>query len=146
MRHTAASWADDTDGTMLAESPFSPTLLSSSPWAWWVFIALVAVGAIAIPVLAWALRRRLPLAQRVPIPLEAVVFGTSQKARRSPRHAVLQHRLLMATAFVAVLALFALPGMLALHRLGVRGLQGTIALVVPTLLVALHARQRNVTR
>ncbi len=146
LRHTAASWADGTDGTMLAESPFSSFLLSSSLLAWWVFVTLILASAAAIPLVAWGLRRRLPPSRRVPIPLEAVVFGSSQKARRSPRHAILQHRTLMTTSFVAVLALFLLPGLVALRGLGVPGLQVAIGLVVPTLLVALHAHQRNAVR
>ena len=141
LRHTAASWADGTDGTMLAESPFI-----SSPLAWLVFVTLVVASAAAIPCLAWVVRRQLPLARRVPIPLEPIVFGFSPKARRSPRHAVLQHRSLMATAFIAVLALFLLPGIAAVRGLGVVGLQAAIGLVLPTLLVVLHARQRNALR
>ena len=141
MRHTAASTADGTDGTMLAESPFSSSLL-----AWSVFVVLVVVSAAAIPFVAWLLQRRLPLARRVPIPLEAVVFGISEQARRSPRHAVLQHRTLLTTAFIAVLAIFLLPGIAALRGLGVPGLQVAIGLVLPTLLIALHARQRNAVR
>ena len=128
---------------MLAESPFSSSPLSSTALAWFVFVASVALSAGAIPLVAWALRRRLPSARRRPIPLEAVVFGVSPKTRRSSRHAILQHRLLMTRGLVAVLALFLLPGIIALRGLGVAGLQVAVALVVPTLLVALHARRRN---
>lgn len=144
MRHTAAFWADGTDGMMLAESLSNSG--SSSLLAWLVFVALVVASTAAIPLGAWVLRRRLPPAQRDSIPLDPVVFGVSQKIRRSPRHAVLQHRTLMMTASIAVLTLFLLPGILAIRELGVSGLQVAISLVLPTLLVALHARQRNVMR
>jgi hypothetical protein len=129
---------------MLAESlsmSGSSTLL-----AWLVFVALVVASAAAIPLGAWVLRRRLPLARRDSIPLEPVVFGISAKTRRSPRHAVLQHRTLMTTTLIAVLTLFLLPGIIAIRGLGVSGLQVAIGLVLPTLLVALHARQRNGVR
>jgi NADH:ubiquinone oxidoreductase subunit 3 (subunit A) len=129
---------------MLAES-LSISGSSSLP-AWLVFVALVVASAAAIPLGAWVLGRRLPPAKRASISLEPVVFGISQKSRRSPRHAVLLHRTLMTMAFVAVLTLFLLPGIVAIRELGVSGLQVAIGLVLPTLLVALHARQRNAAR
>ena len=49
----------------------------------------------------------------------------------------------MTTGFIAVLALLVVCGITALRGLGVSGLQVAIGLVLPTLLVALHARQRN---
>jgi len=119
---------------------------SYSLLAWSVFVVLVVASAAAIPLAAWMLRRRLPPAQRVSIPLEPVVFGISPKSRRSPRHAVLQHRTLMTTTVIAVLSLFLLPGILAIRALGVSGLQVAIGLVLPTLLVALHARARKAVR
>jgi NADH:ubiquinone oxidoreductase subunit 3 (subunit A) len=129
---------------MLAESLVLSD--SSSLLAWLVFVVLVIGSAAAIPLCAWLLRRRLPLSRRASIPLEPVVFGSSPKSLRSPRHAVLQHRALMATTFVAVLAVFLLPGIIAIRGLGVAGLQVAIGFVLPTLLVALHARQRNAVR
>jgi hypothetical protein len=129
---------------MLAESLVLSD--SSSMLAWLVFVALVIASAAAIPSCAWILRRRLPLARRASIPLEPVVFGSSPKSLRSPRHAVLQHRRLMTTTFVAVLTVFLLPGIIAIRALGVAGLQVAIGLVLPTLLVALHARQRDTVR
>jgi hypothetical protein len=144
MRYNAASWADGTDGTMLAESLL---LSDSSPLlAWLFFVALIVASAAAIPLAAWFLRRRVPELQRGSIPLEPVAFGSSPKSQRSPRHAALQHRTLMTTAFIAVLTLFLLPGIVAIRVLGASGLQVAFALVLPTLLVALHARQRNAVR
>ncbi len=146
-RHTAASWADGTDGTMLAESlSMSVPAASSSVHVWWIFVVLVVGTLGAIPFAAWIVRRGLPVERRVAVRVEPVVFGTSQKTRRSPRHAVLQHRSLVLSIFAAVLVLFLLPGIVALRVLGVPGLQVAISLVVPTLMVALHARQRNATR
>lgn len=139
--HTATAWADGTDGTMLAESLSLSNF--SSLTAWLFFIVLLMASAAAVPLIAWFLRRRLPAPRRVSIPLEPVAFGSSPKSQRSPRHAVLQHRTLMTAAFIAVLALFLLPGIVAIRVLGVPGLQVAIALVLPTILVALHARQRN---
>jgi hypothetical protein len=136
---------------MLAESlssaPAVPASTASAVvLAWLVFLALVVTSASAIPLLAWILRRRLPIAQRDRVAIEGVIFGTSQKARQSPRHAVLQHRTILATAFIATLALLLVPGIAALRGLGSSGLQVAIGLVVPTLLVALHARQRDPVR
>ena len=119
---------------------------SSSLLAWLVFVALVVASAAVIPLAAWVLRRGLPPTRRDSIPLEPVRFGISQKTRRSPRHAVLLHRTLLTTALIAVLGCFLLPGIVAIRGLGVSGLQVTIGLVLPTLLVALHARQRTVVR
>ncbi len=129
---------------MLAES--LSRSVSSAALGWLVFVVLIVTSAAVVPLAAWLLRRRLPLARRAPIPLQAVVFGTSQQARRSPRHAVLPHRTLVMAVLVAVLALFLLPGIVALRELGVAGLQTAIALVLPTLLVVLHARRRNESR
>ena len=115
-------------------------------WAWLVFTALLVAASSAVPFLARCLRRRLPAVRRAPIPLEPVVFGHSPKARRSPRHAVRPHRTVMTTGFIAVLSLVVLTGIAALQTLGVAGLQVAIGLALPTLLVALHARQRNLQR
>jgi len=124
---------------MLAES-----LLSDSVMAWLVFVALLLVSVGAIPLLARALRRRLPVDRRQPISLEPVSYGDSPKARRSPRQAIRAHRTLMMTLHMALLALVVLPGLAALRSLGLTGLQVAIAFVLPALLVAFHARRRNI--
>lgn len=126
---------------MLAEAPVIFPLS-----AWLVFVVFLMASAAVVPLGAWLLRRGLPPECRVPIRLDPVVFGTSQKALRSPRQAVLQHRTLMTAVFVAVLVVCLLPGMVALRRLGIPGLQVAIGLVLPTLLVALHAHQRGEVR
>lgn len=131
---------------MLADSLSSTSQVSQSAPGWLVFAVLLATATAVIPCLAWALRRRLPVAARNPILLEPVDFGRSQLARRSPRHAVLLHRTLMLAAFIAVLAVVLLPAVAGLRARGAAGLELAIALVFPTLLVALHARQREARR
>jgi len=78
--------------------------------------------------------------------LEPVDFGTSQKSLHSPRHALLQHRTLITTSVVCLLALLVLPELAALRTLGLSALQTTIGLVLPTFVVVLHARQRDSSR
>lgn len=128
---------------MLAESP---VFLVSASLAWLVFVALFAIAVSAIPLVVWLVRCRLPQARRESISLEAVRFGASERARRSPRHAVLQHRSLIAALLLAVLVIFLLPGIVAMRALGVAGLQVAVAFVLPTFLVMLHARQRSLAR
>jgi len=134
---------------MLAESLSLSALsaeISESVLAWVVFVALAGACAAVIPVLTWFLRRQLPEARRAPIRLDPVAFGASQKSLHSPRHAVVQHRTLITTVLVAVLALLVLPGLGALRSLGLSAIQVAIGLVLPTFVVALHARQRDSTR
>jgi len=134
---------------MLAESlslSALPAAISESALAWLAFVALAGASAAALPLLAWFLRRQLPAAQRTQRRLEPVTFGRSPKSLHSPRHSVLQHRTLMTTVLVCVLAVLVLPGLIALRSLGVSALQVAIGLVLPTFVVALHARQRDSTR
>jgi hypothetical protein len=135
---------------MLAESLSFPFAFSAeiaeTAFAWLVFVAFAGATAVAVPLLAWFLRRRLPEARRIRAPLDPVVFGASQKSLHSPRHAVLQHRTLMTMVLVCLLALLVLPALGALQTLGPSALQVAIGLVLPTFVVALHARQRDSTR
>ncbi len=73
------------------------------------------------------------------------ILGVTQTAVYAARNE-LQHRSLVLSALAAVLVLFLLPGIVALRGLGLHGLQVAIGLVVPTLMVVLHARQRNAPR
>ncbi|HEB89522.1 MAG TPA: hypothetical protein ENI85_08140 [Deltaproteobacteria bacterium] len=142
--------------SMLAESLSSATSL-----AWLVFSAGILWMALMVPTLAWILRRRLPSERLRSFPagdasgsdsrngriaLDPVRFGNSPRARRSPRHAVQQHRMLLAGVFSTLLALVALPGLVALRSLGPSALQKGMIFVLPTLLVVLHARRRAMTR
>jgi hypothetical protein len=136
---------------MLAESlssasTLTPTVAPAGVRAWLVLVLLVVASALALPLLAAILRRRLPRSPRDAEPLEPVAFGRSPKSRRSPRHAVSLHRTLMTTGFLAVLSLVVLTGVAALGSLGAAGFQIAIGLALPTLLVALHARQRSLRR
>jgi hypothetical protein len=144
---------------MLAESlssPISPIYpvafsaesagIAETAFAWLVFVVVAGATAAALPLLAWFLRRRLPEARRVRAPLEPVAFGDSQKSLHSPRHAVLQHRTLMTMALVCLLVVWVLPALGALRTIGLSALQVAIGLVLPTFVVALHARQRDRAR
>jgi hypothetical protein len=126
---------------MLAES-----LFSDSAMAWLVFVVLVLTSVGAIPVAARSLRRQLPPARRQPIVLEPVSHGNSPRVRPSPRHAIRAHRTLLMTFLVALLAVVLWPGLASLRSGGVAGLEVAIAFVLPTLLVAFHARRRNILR
>ena len=133
-----------------AAAPFSapPAALAETAGAevviaWLLLVTIVLLAAAAVPWAAAGLRRGLPGARREPIPLEPVAFGDSPFARRSPRHAVRLHRTVVTSGFVAVLSLVVLTGIAALRTLGAPGLQVAVALVLPVLLVALHARQRS---
>jgi len=123
---------------MLAES-----FVSDSVMAWLVFVALLLASGGAIAILARVLRRRLPAERRELIFLEPVSYGDSPRTRRSPRHAIRAHRTLVMTLHMALLALVLLPGLAALRSLGVAGLEVAILFVLPALLVAFHARRRN---
>lgn len=147
---------DLADGTrmarMLAESLPSmienvdPAVATFPPLGWLVLLILIVGSAAATPVFVWLIRRQLPASRRRPIDLEPVAFGSSPKSLRSPRQAVLQHRTLVTTALVCVLAILVLPGVSVIRTLGLSALQVSIGLVLPTFVVALHARQRNSSR
>ena len=131
---------------MLAESLSLFTEISEAALAWSAFVVLSGACAAVLPTMAWLLRRRLPAARSSPVALPQVSFGSTQKSLHSPRHAVLQHRTLMTTVLVCVLAVLVLPGLSALRSLGISVLQVGIGLVLPAFVVALHARQRDSTR
>lgn len=104
-----------------------------------LFLLVVLAMLAAMPLLAASLRRSLPARHSAPVPVEEVEFGVSQKTRRSPRHAVLLHRGLLSAYFMGVVALALVPGALALRAMGVGVVQTALWLVLPTLLVTLHA-------
>ena len=115
-------------------------------FAWLVFCLLLVSGVAAMPVLARLVGRALPERSRGRLTLPPVRFGDSQKTQRSPRHAVLLHRVLLSTLVTCVLAMLLIPGITALPSLGVEGLQVALALVVPGVFVMLHARRRGPRR
>ena len=114
--------------------------------AWLTFVALGGLCFLAIPFVVWLIRRQLPETRRAKVRLEPVTFGGSPKSLHSQRHVVRQHRTLMTAVLISVLALLILPGLVALRSLGVSALQVAIGFVLPTLVVALHARQRESSR
>ena len=93
----------------------------------------------AMPLAAEGLRRALPARRAEILPVAEIEFGASQKARRSPRHAVLLHRGLLGAFFMALLALALLPAAVSLRSVGVGVVQTALWLVLPTLLVVVHA-------
>ncbi len=111
--------------------------------AWLCFLGLLGLALVAIPVAAWLVRRGLPAEARRPVVVEPIAFGHSPRAQRSPRQPVRMHRTLLATAFLALPALVLLLGAGSLHRAGIEAAEGALALVLPSLLVTLHARRRS---
>lgn len=111
--------------------------------AWLCFFGLLAGALVAIPALAWVVRLGLPARARTRAPVEPIPFGQSPRAQRSPRQPVRMHRTLLATALLTLPALLLLLGVGALRREGIAGLEGALALVLPSLLVTLHARRRS---
>ena len=116
---------------------------SVSAAGWFVFVGLVLGVALARPAIARLVRRGLPRARRGRFEVEPVAFGLSPEPIRSPRHAVLQHRSLLTALFTALLGMLLVPGMAALRSVGVGGLTTAFFLVLPVLLVMLHARRRS---
>jgi hypothetical protein len=108
-----------------------------------LFFLAVLIGLLLVPLLAMLLRRSLPVRPGREVTVEPIVFGGSQKARRSPRHAVLLHRGLMGSLFMALIALSLVPAAAALRELGTALVPAALAFALPTLLVTLHARRRS---
>ncbi len=110
---------------------------------WLCFLGLLGLAVAAIPLAASAIRRGLPAAQRRPLMVEPIAFGHSPRAQGSPRQPVRMHRTLLAAAFLALPSLLLLLGAPAFRSRGVAALEGALALVLPCLLVTLHARRRS---
>jgi hypothetical protein len=111
--------------------------------AWLCFLALLTLALVAIPAAAWCVRRGLPATARTRAPVEPITFGQSPRTQRSPRQPVRMYRTLLATALLTLPALLLLLGVGALRRDGIASLEGALALVLPGLLVTLHARRRS---
>ena len=113
---------------------------------WLVFLALAAVSVGLAPALAGALGRALPRragSRHGESPSDSLEAGIAPHSRRSPRHAVRRHRGLVGSFFLALIALFLLIVLGALGELGLSVIPATVAFVLPTLLVILHARRRS---
>jgi hypothetical protein len=111
--------------------------------AWLCFVGLLALALVAIPVAAALVRLGLPKSRRVPLSVEPIAFGHSPLAQRSPRQPVRHHRTLLATALLALPALLLLLGVEAIRSEGVAAVRSALALLLPALLVTLHARRRS---
>lgn len=133
---------------MVAESPsleisVRAVSVDASAFGWVVFVLLIGIAVLGVPMAAALVRRGLPARARAKAKVDPMHFGSSQKVRRSPRHAVLLHRSLIVTLFIALVVFLLIPGVLAIRDLGVSAIQVGLALVLPTLLVTLHARRRG---
>ena len=124
---------------MLAQSDVAST-------GWLAFVALIVTSAATIPLAAALLRGRIPDRRSAPRRVPPIRFGQSPRARRSPRHAVARHRSFLASTFVTGIGLVLLVFVAALQVLELSGLLVAIAFVVPTLVVSLHSRRRDLGR
>ncbi len=113
---------------------------------WLAFATLLLVVALIAPLLAMALRAQLPATRPPPRVLPPIRFGHSPRARRSPRHAVREHRRFVSGTVLAGVGLVLMGFIAALVRLDLRALLVAIAFVVPTLLVSLQSRGRDLRR
>ena len=133
---------------MVAESPsleisVGAASVDASAVGWVVFVLLIGIAVLGVPLAAALIRRGLPARARAKVAVAPMSFGSSQQVRRSPRHAVLLHRSLIVTLFIALVVFLLIPGVLAIRALGVSAIQTGLALVLPTLLVTLHARRQE---
>ncbi len=125
-------------------SPVAPPAPSGEvALAWLCFLGLLGLALCTIPAAAWLVRRGLPAQARRPIVVEPIAFGHSPRAQRSPRQGVRLHRTLLASALLALPALVLLLGAGTLRRAGLDAVPAALALVLPSLLVTLHARRRS---
>jgi hypothetical protein len=111
--------------------------------AWLCFVGLLGLALVAIPAVAAVVRRGLPDRRRARRTVEPIAFGHSPLAQRSPRQPVRHHRTLLATALLALPALLLLVGVEAIRGEGVSAVRSALALLLPALLVTLHARRRS---
>lgn len=111
---------------------------------WLVFVALVMAGASVLPFFAFLLRRQLPDRRRHRRDVPPLRLGQSPKTRRSPRHAVAAHRTFLTGTSMTAISLVLIPFVGALAILDVFGLLVAIAFVLPSLVVAVHSRRRDV--
>lgn len=123
-------------------APPAPTAEIALAWAG--FVGLLALALVAIPASAALVRRLRPRPRRPRILLESFAYAFSARAQRSPRQPVRMHRTLLATALLALPALLVLLGVGVVRSDGLAAVEGALALVLPILLVTLHARRRSV--
>ena len=124
---------------MLAPSDVAST-------GWLAFVALIVTSAALGPLAAVLLRRRIPERRSRPRQIPPIRLGQSRRARRSPRHAVARHRSFLTSTFVTSIGLVLLAFVAARQVLDLAGLLIAIVFVVPTLVVSLHSRRRDLRR
>jgi hypothetical protein len=121
----------------------SPPSLAGLAIGWLLLLFMLASASVWPAVVALILRRRLPPDPRLETVLDPVAFGHSPRVLRAPRHAVSSHRSLVTSVCVIGLGLVLMAWAAASRSLGSGGLVVAILFVLPTLLVALHARRRT---
>ena len=122
----------------------APTEVASTGWL--AFVALIVTSAAIGPMAAAMLRWRIPERRSTPRQIPPIRLGLSRRASRSPRHAVARHRSFLASTFVTSIGLVLLAFAAARQVLDLSGLLVAIAFVVPTLVVSLHSRRRDLGR
>jgi len=130
----------DALGTLGAPVAGTPSLAGLAI-GWLLLLFILASASVWPALLAAILRRRLPPDPRLETALEPVAFGHSPRVLRAPRHAVSLHRSLVTSVCVIGLGLVLIAWAAASRSLGLGGLVVAILFVLPTLLVALHARR-----
>jgi len=133
--------ADSSTASATSTLSASPSLAGLAI-GWLVLLLLVAFASGWPALVAAILRRRLPPDPRLETTLEPVAFGHSPQVLRAPRHAVSPHRSLVTSVCVIGLGLVLMSWAAAARALGSGGLIVAFLFVLPTLLVALHARRR----
>ena len=120
---------------------------AEADWMGWVvFVGLVLSAASFVPLVTWVLRRRLPDRRRAIRRLPPLRLGRSERTRRSPRQAVGAHRTFLTGTMMTGISLMLIPFASALGELNRTGLLVAIAFVVPSLVVAVHSRRRDLGR
>jgi hypothetical protein len=138
-----ASQIANTVESGLAAASSAPALSGDVALAWLCFVALLALALVAIPAVAALVRLGLSGNGRSLRSVEPIAFGHSPHAQRSPRQPVRLHRTLLATVLLALPALLLLLGVGVIRDDGVAAVRNALALVLPMLVVTLHARRRS---
>lgn len=152
---STGSAASATLSEVASNPPMGAGLAAPDPTAfgWLLLVAGALISAGLLPMLASALRRRLPerrldnevfpFALRPRRSLPSPVLGLSLQTRRALRQAVGAHRTFLAAGVLSAIGLVLLTLMPALRRIGESGLLVALAFALPTLIVAWHGRRRD---
>jgi len=113
---------------------------------WLAFVGLILTSAAIPPVFAILLRRRIPDRRSARRIVPALRLGQSPKTRRSPRQAVAAHRTFLTGTSMTAISLVLIPFVAALAAVDLSGLLVAIGFVIPSLVVVLHSRRRDLAR